>query len=223
MALITRQSKGSKLSIVELDNNLTYLEELALQGGGGSSGPQGPQGPQGTEGQIGPQGPEGINGLSIELESGLDPTVFSTLVKTTDTGRVLGDIRESWRLFASTPLQSFDPYVGSENVYVKYIGKIVVPVGVTLNVSTSQSSFSSVDSDFGILVTPFGPGGLVTNFNTGEVQSVQFAALQVDNTLFEEEYEFWIIAGDSNDFESSVIIDILISVQEGVEITLDRG
>jgi uncharacterized delta-60 repeat protein len=56
MALITRQSKGSKLSIAEMDGNLTYLEELAQQGGGGSSGPQGP------EGQSGPQGPEGGSG-----------------------------------------------------------------------------------------------------------------------------------------------------------------
>jgi hypothetical protein len=50
MPLITRQSKGSKLSIAELDGNLQYLEELAQQGGGGSSGPQGQTGPQGPEG-----------------------------------------------------------------------------------------------------------------------------------------------------------------------------
>jgi hypothetical protein len=37
MALITRQSKGSKLSIAEMDGNLTYLEELAQQGGGGGT------------------------------------------------------------------------------------------------------------------------------------------------------------------------------------------
>jgi uncharacterized delta-60 repeat protein len=35
MPLITRQSKGSKLSIVDLDGNLQYLEGLAQQGGGG--------------------------------------------------------------------------------------------------------------------------------------------------------------------------------------------
>jgi uncharacterized delta-60 repeat protein len=35
MALITRQSKGSKLSIAEMDGNLQYLEGLAQQGGGG--------------------------------------------------------------------------------------------------------------------------------------------------------------------------------------------
>jgi hypothetical protein len=34
MPLITRQSKGTKLSIVEMDGNLEYLEELASQGGG---------------------------------------------------------------------------------------------------------------------------------------------------------------------------------------------
>lgn len=35
MALITRQSKGSKLTKEEMDGNLTYLEELAQQGGAG--------------------------------------------------------------------------------------------------------------------------------------------------------------------------------------------
>ena len=164
-----------------------------------------------------------LTGFDVELESGLDPTVFSTLVKTTNKGGLIGDKRDVWRLLASTPLQSFDPYFGSENVYVKYIGKIVVPVGKTINVGSQQSLFTSADSEFGRLVTPFGPGGFVTNFDNGQVQPVQFAALQVDNTLFEEEYEIFILAADSNDFESVVTIDNLISVEEGVEITLDRG
>jgi hypothetical protein len=34
MTLITRQGKGSKLTIQEMDGNLTYLEQLAQQGGG---------------------------------------------------------------------------------------------------------------------------------------------------------------------------------------------
>lgn len=164
-----------------------------------------------------------LTGFSIDAESGLDPTVFSVLFKTNDKGGLLGDVRESWRLFASTPLQSFDPYVGSENVYVKYVGKIVVPVGASLFISSQQSTFSSSDTDLGTLVTPFAPGGLVTNFNTGEFQSVQFAALQIDNTLFEEEYEIFILAADSSDFESTVTIDVTFFAPEGLELTLDRG
>jgi hypothetical protein len=35
MTLITREAKGSKLSFKEMDGNLTYLEELAQQGGTG--------------------------------------------------------------------------------------------------------------------------------------------------------------------------------------------
>jgi hypothetical protein len=34
MSLITRTAKGSKLTIAEMDGNLTYLEQLAQQGGG---------------------------------------------------------------------------------------------------------------------------------------------------------------------------------------------
>lgn len=164
-----------------------------------------------------------LTGFSVKLESGLDPTVFSTLVKTSDRGGILGDVREFWRLFASTPLESFDPYVGSENVYVKYVGKIVVPVGSSVSASYQQGTFTSSDTDLGTLVTPFAPGGLVTNFNTGEFQSVQFAALQIDNTLFEEEYEIFILVADSNDFESTVIIDVTFFAPEGLELTLDRG
>jgi uncharacterized delta-60 repeat protein len=37
MSLTTRQGKGSKLTIQEMDGNLTYLEQLAQSGGGGSS------------------------------------------------------------------------------------------------------------------------------------------------------------------------------------------
>jgi hypothetical protein len=33
MALVTRQGKGSKLTVQEMDGNLTYLEQLAQQGG----------------------------------------------------------------------------------------------------------------------------------------------------------------------------------------------
>lgn len=39
MSLITRQAKGSKLTIQEMDGNLTYLEQLAQQGGGGGALP----------------------------------------------------------------------------------------------------------------------------------------------------------------------------------------
>jgi hypothetical protein len=164
-----------------------------------------------------------LTGFSIEVESGLDPTVFSSLVKTNDRAVLSGNVRESWRLIASTPLESFDPYVGSENVYAKYVGKIVVPVGTTINVVSQQGIFSSSDIDLGTLVTPFAPGGFVTNFNTGEYQSVQIAALQIDNSLVEEEYEIFILAADSNDFESTVIIDVTFFVTEGSVITLDRG
>ena len=164
-----------------------------------------------------------LTGFSFEVDSGLDPTVFSTLFKTKDRASISGNVRESWRLIASTPLESFDPYVGSENVYAKYVGKIVVPVGTTTNIASQQSIFSSSDIDLGTLVTPFAPGGLVTNFNTGEYQSVQIASLIIDNTLVEEEYEIFILAADSSDFESTVTIDVTFFATEGSVITLDRG
>lgn len=37
MSLILRGEKGTRLSITELDSNLTYLEQLAQQGGGSQS------------------------------------------------------------------------------------------------------------------------------------------------------------------------------------------
>jgi hypothetical protein len=45
MALIRRQDKGERLSIEEMDSNLTYLEDLALTSG--ATGPAGPTGPTG--------------------------------------------------------------------------------------------------------------------------------------------------------------------------------
>jgi hypothetical protein len=65
MALVTRQGKGSKLTIQEMDGNLEYLEQLAqtaVEGPQGLEGPQGPQGFQGVSGTTGPQGAEGPAG-----------------------------------------------------------------------------------------------------------------------------------------------------------------
>lgn len=51
MPLITRQGKGSRLTVEEMDGNFTYLEELTQS----SSGPAGPQGATGPQGSTGPQ------------------------------------------------------------------------------------------------------------------------------------------------------------------------
>ena len=51
MPLITRQGKGEKLTIQEMDGNLEYLEGLPS-----IPGPQGEQGLQGPQGEQGPAG-----------------------------------------------------------------------------------------------------------------------------------------------------------------------
>lgn len=38
MPLITREQKGSKLTISEMDNNFTYLEDLAISNATSSNG-----------------------------------------------------------------------------------------------------------------------------------------------------------------------------------------
>jgi hypothetical protein len=48
MSLITRTAKGTKLTITDMDGNLTYLEELAQTA---VQGPIGPTGPQGSAGE----------------------------------------------------------------------------------------------------------------------------------------------------------------------------
>jgi hypothetical protein len=58
MSLTTRQGKGSKLTIQEMDGNLLYLEQLAQQG---TEGPQGPPGSQGLQGPPGEAG-DGLEG-----------------------------------------------------------------------------------------------------------------------------------------------------------------
>jgi len=67
--LILRTQKGTKLTISEMDGNLTYLEDLANsntgatgpQGATGSSG--GPIGPTGATGNVGPMGPTNLGNL----------------------------------------------------------------------------------------------------------------------------------------------------------------
>jgi len=66
--LILRTQKGTKLTISEMDGNLTYLEDLANSNTGatgpqGATGPSGgPIGPTGATGNVGPTGPAGVTG-----------------------------------------------------------------------------------------------------------------------------------------------------------------
>ena len=80
MPLITRQEKGSKLTIQDLDNNLIYLENLALNATAsqGSTGPQGVTGPQGIQGATGPQGPAGTGSTCDLILCGDNITVNKT-------------------------------------------------------------------------------------------------------------------------------------------------
>lgn len=70
MALITRTSKGSKLTITEMDNNLLYLESLS-----GATGTSGVNGTSGINGTSGVDGTSGINGTSgVDGTSGINGT-----------------------------------------------------------------------------------------------------------------------------------------------------
>ena len=78
-SLTLRETKGSKLTTEEMDNNLLYLQNLSLsnpgptgpqgqQGLTGNTGPQGyigNTGPQGSQGFQGPQGNPGITGIGL--------------------------------------------------------------------------------------------------------------------------------------------------------------
>ena len=61
MGIVTRQSKGSKLTWAEMDGNLTYLEGLAY-GTSGTSGTSGSGGSSGTSGSGGTSGSSGTSG-----------------------------------------------------------------------------------------------------------------------------------------------------------------
>lgn len=76
MPLIRRQDKDSRLSIEEMDNNLTYLEDLALSSAG-PTGPAGPIGATGPAGPIGPTGPSSDNYL-----------VYTALITQVGTGSI---------------------------------------------------------------------------------------------------------------------------------------
>ena len=76
MPLILRNVKGSSLTYTEMDNNLLYLETLALSNPGptgpaGSNGATGATGSAGSNGVTGPTGPSGPNVLNIKYEGSL--------------------------------------------------------------------------------------------------------------------------------------------------------
>jgi hypothetical protein len=62
MPLILRNIKGDPLTYDEMDDNLLYLENLAIIGGPGQTGPTGSSGPSGATGSAGPTGSDGPTG-----------------------------------------------------------------------------------------------------------------------------------------------------------------
>jgi hypothetical protein len=62
MSLILRNTKGEPLTYDEMDDNLIYLENLAIIGGPGQTGPTGSVGPAGATGSAGPTGSDGPTG-----------------------------------------------------------------------------------------------------------------------------------------------------------------
>ena len=199
-SLTLRGEKGQKLTPQELDNNFLYVLENAS---GGATGPQ---------------------GTTVEFESGFEPNVFSGFYKTDQKFTGFGQTNSSWRLLASVPL--VEGPQGPTNVYVTYIGKIVAPVEAgpnDLNPGPQQNSFYSSDNDFDRVTSHFGPGGLVTDYDSGVAVPVQFAGLMFDNSELDNEYEVFVLAGSPQNFESIVFIDVLVSAPDGFELTLDRG
>jgi hypothetical protein len=196
-SLTLRGEKGQKLTAQELDNNFLYVLENAT----GGSAPL------------------------VEFESGFEPNVFSGFYKTDQKFRGFGQTNSSWRLLASVPL--FEGPQGPTNVYVTYIGKIVAPVEAESNDVNigppQQNSFYSSDKYFDRVTSHFGPGGLVTDYDSGLAVPVQFAGLMFDNSTLDNEWEVFVLAGSQGNFESIVFIDVLVSAPEGFELTLDRG
>ena len=164
----------------------------------------------------------GDAGATIELESGLEESIVSGLFKTGKKFVFNNQTYDEWQLFASVPLIE-DPYFGPEQVYIKYIGKIVLPITNTLSTGGQQSTFTSADSVFDTVVSPFGPAGLVTNFLSGDVEPIALATLAVDNSNLSNEYELWVVAAHNDDFESVATIIASFSSLADVELIFDRG
>jgi hypothetical protein len=165
-----------------------------------------------------------VGGFTSQIESGLDTYIYSGLSKTTGNKYISGgETFSEWQVIAGVPLIQNDVYFsGSQYVYVKYIGKVVTPIESVISISGQKNTFTSVDTIFDTITTPFGPNGLVTNSAT-EVEPIAFAGLLIDNSTLSNEYEFWVVAVHSSEFESVVTINTTFIAPEGVEITLDRG
>jgi hypothetical protein len=165
-----------------------------------------------------------VGGFTSQIESGLDISIYSGLSKTGNKLIAGGETFSEWQVIAGVPLIQNDVYFsGSQYVYVKYIGKVVTPIGGDFSISGQKNTFTSVDTFFDTITTPFGPNGLVTNYSSTEVEPIAFAGLLIDNSTLSNEYEFWVVAVHSSEFESVVTINTTFIAPEGVEITLDRG
>lgn len=84
MPLILRNVKGEALTYTEMDDNLLYLETLALSG---VPGPTGPSGSSGSPGATGPAGSSGVTGPTGPFSNApnVQSVVSSSTVTPTDS------------------------------------------------------------------------------------------------------------------------------------------
>jgi hypothetical protein len=168
MPLILRNVKGSSLTYTEMDNNLLYLENLALSNPGptgpaGSNGATGATGSAGSNGVTGSTGPSGPNVLNIKYEGSL-------ITSSTTDINFLGSGA------------SATGGTGQSDIFIPAGNKKTIPYGETFTIPEYYQNFIygdfSVDgtlNNYGEVVIAnggliLGATGQVNNLGTGNIR-----------------------------------------------------
>jgi hypothetical protein len=195
MPLITRQGKGSKLTIQEMDGNLTYLKELS------------------TDNWVLDTALGTISAASISDFKKKNSTINILIAQTQ---------YQLYTLVASVNYSVPPPVVdGMEGEGVKalrYIGQIKVDKGATVQLGESKNVILTSDPKLGQICSVFSQGAIVSDKGFADA-----AIVILNNNLTDEtEYHvFTYIAAKDSDLNCRVGLeqDIFVATSETVEFS----
>lgn len=169
MALITRSEKGERLTIAEMDNNLIYLEDLALSNPG-PKGDTGEPGANGTNGATGAQGDKG--GLQYNFNGAQTVPPSGAFVYGFDGNDEYDKI-------------IINPTDNDGNSLASYFNSIVGnPVTAKIYITSNVNGVASIDiwnitsiqvyqtTYFAFYGTKIGPGSSLTYLSSGSINLV---------------------------------------------------
>ena len=155
----------------------------------------------------------GSSAVSIVTTAGTDPYVSSG-ISTSKVGTydMNGNIYDMYRLNGVVTIP------GGNNIYVNYIGTVTI-TGGTFKPHATQGLVDAEDPTFVHVQSSLTTGALVYDETLSYAAPVDLITVNYDNTISSSDYDIFLIAGNTNNFNCAVFVDYLFLVDQNDVIT----